>query len=392
MNVTRPMNDTLNHRYFPALSAREAEAKAYSTLCDAIKDRMLPIITLNREREAPSPAASLGTILSAAEGRPIIIDFDPEPKPVQSATERAAEIASRDAKRISQGKRPSSEKERARWLGLRAQTEEYNRAVVRLSLPDDGYRAWREFSLAAPNLIPLVRQDEPVQAAVQVDAIVAAGRRWAFRINVAEPMSAARFLAMTPQVSRRPDLVIVILDAGHVRGDVHGATRSIARSLEAMRAHIPTHFDAVLKVCLSGSFPATVRDLASPLRIQERDVFDGIRALGWDARYGDYASVFRRSAQGGANGWLPHVEVAHGREWHFRLSDRNSDAQGYVECAQALVADSSVWAPRSTSWGTAKVLAASQGTLTDGRTKLTTPGKWIGIRVSQHLTCQASMP
>lgn len=385
----------LAQKYFPAFSTREAELRAYSELPGTILDRMVPVITLTREREAPSLEASLAAVAAVANGRPIIVDFDPIPRDLRSEEEIEAERARKAEQRRRDGKKPfvPTEKHKARWQQQRDTTIAFNDSVEALKDGAGGYANWRMFCLPTPTVIPVIQAADPTQVLPQVRAIVAADRRIAFRIDVRDPLSVGAFLIAAP-VLDRADRAIVILDAGHIRGSVAGAQELVTKTLKGIQDNVPPAlFQGLLKVCMAGSFPNVLTTLLSPLEIQERELFDLVVAEGWDVRYGDHASVQPRRAQGGANGWLPHVEMAHPRRWYFERSNLNSDKKGYIDSAKLLVGNAVAWSGRSTSWGTDMVERASRGLLNDGGTfKLTTPGRWVGPRVSQHLTQQALHP
>jgi hypothetical protein len=186
----------------------------------------------------------------------------------------------------------------------------------------------------------------------------------------------------------------VLFDAGYVRDDLVAGCRRVGQALDVVRRALGrTAFDALTKVCMSGSFPSSLKDIPTSLRILERDLHQAIVRGGWDVRYGDHASVHQRVPNIIANGWFPHVDVAHGDAWYFDRAATKQNSAGYITAARHLVGDTTVWSGRSTSWGTDMVERASRGLLTDadGR-KLTTPGPWIGVRVSQHLSQQVLHP
>lgn len=386
------MSNDLSHPYFPAFSTREHELRAYASLDDGVKDAMLPVVMLTRAREAVSFAPALESILEATNGRPLIIDFDSVPKTEKSDEEIAAERRARQAKARADGRepRPATAVQEARWAAQREATREFNETIRRMAAPTDGYALWRTFAMAAPNIIPQARLDDPAAALAQVEAIVSAGRKVAFRLGLRNPASVASFLYAARGLGNGEE-AIVLLDAGYIRDDLSAGYRRVEEALDVVRRGLGcAKFDAITKVCMSGSFPTSLRDVPTSLRILERDIHQALVRKGWDVRYGDHASVHQRVANMVANGWFPHVDVAHGDAWHFDRSATKRDSGGYVTAARHLVSNAAVWDGRSASWGTDMVERAARGLLTDanGR-KLTSPGPWIGVRVSQHLSQQA---
>jgi hypothetical protein len=388
------MTDNFSQTYFPAFSTREHELNAYNHADSAAKDRMLPVVTLTREREASSLADSVASLAAAAGGRPVIVDFDPEPRPVASHEEIEIRRREKAAKRKAEGKKPfvPSPKQEERYRLQRENTIEFNRTLELLKSPAGGYAAWMALALSGPNFIPLAKLGDPAAALAQVMAVVAADRRIAFRLHLGVPGAVTAFLAAAAGLDG-PSRSILILDAGYIRDSVSVARDRVIDALAEIRKHLsPPMFDGMVKVCMAGSFPSSLTNLPGHLRIQERDLFDLVKA-DWDVRYGDHASVQRRSGMEAASGWFPHVDVAHLREWHFDRSDKKSNSVGYVDAARVVKGKFHVWRGRSASWGTDMVERASRGMLNDGMgLKLTTPGPWVGVRVSQHLTHQAFHP
>ncbi len=390
------MPSALPHSYFPAFSTREGELKAFKELDPSILDRIVPVVTLTREREAPSLAASLYTVVETVGSRPIIIDFDHRPRPLKTPQEIQAERARKAEERREQGKPPFNYTDNfeARLVRQRQATVDFNRSIADLQSSSNGYENWRAFSLSYENVIPIVKMSDPAQIAAQVRGIVKAGRKMAFRVDVTDPGSIATFLVAAPHIDRS-DRAVIILDAGYIRGSVGGAEIRVTKALKDIQNNIPAIFDEVVKVCMAGSFPSSLLGLTSPLVIEERNLFDRVRNAGWGVRYGDHASVQPRSDQDFGNGFYAHVEVAHRRSWYFDRASAKSKASEYQKCALALVNNAVAWGGRCKSWGTDAVERVAQHHSDDGRVppfKLSKPGRWVGVRVSQHITQQALHP
>lgn len=393
------MSNSYSRSYYPAFSTREHELRAYATLDGPIKDQMLPVVTLTRDDAGESFEGSLDALLQAAGGRPLIVDFDPTFKTSPSDEEIEQRRLRREAKLLRERKtpRPPSPKQQEAWDRQRAEArravEAFNRSVARLQEPAGGYAAWRSLGLSAPNLIPAAKLGDPAAALAQVEAVTGAGRRIAFRLNLRVPGAVASFLYAARGLSST-DRAILILDAGYIRDDARAGMARVVDALDVIRRGLGgSAFAAMTTVCMAGSFPSSLRDLPTTLTILERDIHAAVVRHGWDVRYGDHASIQHRSPMSGGRGWFPHVDVAHPRQWHFALSDAKWDSNGYIEAAGALVANPPVWSGRAACWGAAMVERASGGVLHDGAGgRLTTPGPWLGVRVSQHLSQQAVHP
>lgn len=392
------MTPPLSQRYFPAFSTRENELRAYSNLTDAAKHQMVPAVTLTRDVDGEAFEGSLEGLLEAAAGRAVVLDFDPVFK-VPTSDEVLELRRQRKEERLRlEGKasKPATERQKEAWARqrteARAAIDRYNRRVAQLLSPAGGYAAWCALGLSAPNLIPVVQLADLVEARRLVETVTSVGRMVAFRVRLHDPKSVANFLFAAGGL-KDPTLGIVILDAGYVRLDIAAGERQITEALDlANRALGGPVFDALTKVCMAGSFPSSLKDMPTTLRIVERDLFDRL-AEKWDVRYGDHASVHPRVAEMFANGWFPHVDVAHAREWHFQRGDKNRASKDYIKLSNQLVSKPAIWAPKADCWGSETVERAAAGVLTDASgVKMTSPGPWMGVRISQHLSQQAFLP
>lgn len=198
--------------------SRVYELNAYDDADPAAKDRMLPVVTLTREREASSLADSVASFAAAAGGRPVIVDFDPEPRPVASPEEIETRRREKAAKREADGKKPfvPSPKQEERYRLQRENTIEFNRSLEVLKSPAGGHAAWTGLALSGPNFIPVAKLGDPAAALAQVRAVVAADRRIAFRLHLGVPGAVSAFLAAAAGLDR-PGRGILILDAGYIR-------------------------------------------------------------------------------------------------------------------------------------------------------------------------------
>lgn len=393
------MNTKIAHKYVPAFSTREAELKAYAALEGDVKDQILPVITLTRQRSAIDLGSAISCVVDAAETRPVIVDFDRLLKTAKTEEDATKERKAKRDKVIALGNIPKvyTEKQEEAWRRRRGETREavrlFNDELLKLQNPSDGYSAWRSLCLSVPNLIPTAQLGNSTEATEQVEAILAAGRDVAFRVDLCNPKALPAFLSAVRAVGQ-PDKAHMILDAGHVRGDVTGGYRLVVEALAAVRSYLGHEvFGGLQKVCMAGSFPSTLRGLPSELRILERDLYESVVRDGWDVRYGDHASIQQRSTMQASNGWFPHVDVSHERAWHVGLrEDFKSKKQGYIEAAKTLVSTEGVWKERADCWGANMVARASLGELTDADGKMfTTPGPWLGVRMNQHLKKQVSV-
>ncbi len=384
-----------NYRYYPAFSTRPNEIRSYDNIDDKSKNLMLPVVSLTRALEAASFSPAAETLAQALGGRTVIVDFDPNPRPVKSHQEIEEARRKRDEKRRSEGKEPfnPTEKQERRWRLQREAVAAFNEHLEEVRSGANGYEAWRKVATAHPNFVPVVKLGNIAEAEKMVDTLIGAGRRMAFRVDVRDQTGIDVFFAVVPKIIDSQQAV-VILDAGYIRGDLPWAEKLANAVLRQIEATLPPSlWRGLAVVSMASSFPNSLADLPSPLPILERELRDRLIGVGWDVIYGDYAAIQPRTTMAAAKGWFPHVEVAHSREWHFRRSALKSDAKGYIRSAGNLVSDSGVWPGRPAGWGAALVSQAAAGRLDHGTgLRLTTPGPWVGVRMHQHMTQQVHHP
>jgi len=389
------MPNHLSHSYFPAFSTREHECRGYANLTDPIKDRMLPTIRLTRVRGAVSFDPALAEALAAAAGRPLIVDFDPVPRPERTQDDVDADrrVKEEEARANGRALRPLSDRQKARSASQRTATRQFNQEVSRVGMPADGYAAWRKLATVAPNLIPLAKIGDPAHALSFVEAVVGEGHRIAFKLDLRDHASVPSFLHVA-RALRPGDEAVLLLDAGYIREGLDDARYRTTGALDLIRRGLgKAKFDDLIKVSLSNSFPASLKDGQSELRILERDLHGALTRAGWDIRYGDQASIYHRMTTIIAQGWFPHVDVAHSGAWHVNRTPEKRKVTGYVEAARTLAGAPNIWDGRAAGWGSDMVERASKNVLVDeAGHNLTSPGPWIGIRASQHLSQQAARP
>lgn len=386
------MNQTISQRYFPAFSTKEAELRGFAELAPKVLDKIVPVIMLSRLPQASSLEPSLFSVMEIAETRPVILDFAKELRAETSEQEAARKKDIKDRERLAQGLDPvvRSNKQQARDREIRESTRAFNRDVTRLSNPEGGFSAWRTMVGKFSNAIPVIQRGTPRQMADQVRAYNEMGSAFAFRLNISEPGPLSELIAVARHVTH-PEKSILLFDGGYVRGISSGIAQKMCFALEEIKDQV-SWFDSAVKVSLSGSFPTSLANAASPLEIEERVLYDHVRSAGWQVRYGDYSSVQLSTGQAGGSGYFAHVEVAHKRKWHFKRSDKKNYQNGFKDCAKALVSDKAIWSGRADCWGSRMVERAAQGFLDDGgnpRRKFGQVGKWIGPRMNQHITQQA---
>jgi len=331
--------------YYPIIRSRPAELLGYSNLKSEEKDALLPLITLGAWPRAEGLTESMSHIQSAVDKRPFILDLTRETA--------------------------------------------YQASEVRTLLNDDGdFSAWRAYALAIENSIPVVQiKDTKIPRVVkQAKAFTDAGRQVAFRItdfaNDVSKVTAA--LAALPSA----ESAIIFVDAGYIR-DAYQAT---AIACIDVINEIREDFEDSIICLASSSFPASVVAFAEPesggkrglLQILERPFH---QALGGNdvCIYGDHSSIHAKVYPTTGGRFSCRIDYPLFDSWAFeRQTDKKSD--GYVDCAQALIATYPEIQEQDT-WGARAIQNASIGQI-DG---MKTPAMWIAARVNMHISRQLSL-
>ncbi|MEI5679526.1 MULTISPECIES: beta family protein [unclassified Mesorhizobium] len=381
----------LERKYFPCFSTRAFEFMAYSRCSNSVKDSILPVITLTRQKLAESFSDTFDLVSDAAEGRPIILDFDTTPRVVTSAEEAAAIRRQKAAKREAlDGKKPRerTEKELARYAELRRRTEQFNAHLRGFLEPRHGAAAWIAMAGAHSGVVPVVRLTS--MEAVNGQIAVANQNIYpvAFRIDPENPEEVAMAGAGIAAL-HNPGSSYLLLDSGFVRNRASSSAAATEAALQQLKNSAGEAFGVSRKVVISGSFPASsLRELPRLLQMEERLHHDSISGS-WSVEYGDHASLPKKSNRKGGNGWFPHVDLTLDRHWRVELEERNSDPTGYVRCAKKTV-NSDDWKRRTQCWGTSVIEEVSAGTTTIDKTKFVVPGPWIAVRANQHISRHAA--
>nr|WP_245299610.1 MULTISPECIES: beta family protein [Mesorhizobium] len=250
--------------------------------------------------------------------------------------------------------------------------------------PVTGSVSWIRMASAHAGMVPVVRLVSAEAVTAQIEAANASGIAVAFRVDPEDQLQvglAGRGLSAL----RQPGSAFLILDAGAVRNRVSSASAATESALRSLRNASGESFQHVRKALVSGSFPSSsLRDLPRLLPMEERLSMNASQAHG-QVEYGDHASLPKRSARSGSNGWFPHVDLTLDGHWRIELEERNSDRTGYGRCALATVA-SGEWKSRTECWGTSVVKKVADGSTTVDGVKFVVPAAWLSVRANQHIS------
>lgn len=332
--------------YFPALRTRPAEMEGYAQLRDAVKDKLVPLITLGAWPRVEGIEQSLQQATQAVGARPFIIDLTQE----------------------GAYRRPE---------------------VLELLNPDGDFAAWRNKVAAIENAIPVVQTPSTVklsQIIKQARALESlASKRVAFRVT--------DFVSDTPRVVAalsaldNPGQALVIIDAGYIRDSMPASLSACVSAINDIREEIP---EAIITV-ISTSFPATVTShltqessgTRGSLGILERELH---YAIGADAAiYGDHGSIHSKVYLAAGGRFMPRIDYALSDAWEFERRP-GKDSSGYIDAAQALV-ERFPGILEEDTWGAEKIRNAANGDIE----KMRTPARWIAVRVNMHISRQLDL-
>ncbi|TIS13834.1 MAG: hypothetical protein E5X09_07145, partial [Mesorhizobium sp.] len=368
--------------YFPSFSTRPFEFKAYAHCTETIKDSIIPIVTLTRQTRAESFSDSIDLVSDVSQGRPVIVDFDRTPRPLTTEAE-AADKRRQKAEKRGTPSRDRTKKEIAHYAELRRETEQFNAHLSGLKDPVTGSVSWIRMASAHAGMVPVVRLVSSEAVTAQIQAANASGIAVAFRIDPEDQLQvglAGRGLSAL----RQPGGAFLILDAGDVRNRVSSACAAAESALHSLKNAAGESFDHVRKALVSGSFPSSsLRDLPRLLPMEEGLFYERVSGS-WQVEYGDHASLPKRSARSGSNGWFPHVDLTLDGHWRIELEERNSDRTGYGRCARATIA-SGEWKSGIECWGTSVIKQVADGSSTVDGVKFVVPAAWLSVRANQHI-------
>ena len=325
------------YRYYPSLRSRLWEMRGYRELGAEEKDNLLPIIVLASHGRTRTIADVGAKVEEALEGRPRIVDL--EQSPIYACDE-----------------------------------------CRKLSDPENGFAAWRDFVSAQNNAVPtaLLTSDAPLRDVVrQVMLLESAGQQVVVRSR--SPQSDLQILSAIISAVDTVDSLLIVLDFGYVRSRAKARAIEAANVINALREVD----DAARIVVMGSSYPksaAAYDDAAAALEIEERAMH---AALGGDtvAIYGDFASIHPEPMEPMMTRFVPRIDYPLPDAWIFRRV--RADQGGYQRCAQ-LITELVDWDPslvKNKVWGAEKIDLAAKGDLTS----MNSPAPWIAVRVNLHL-------
>jgi hypothetical protein len=348
--------------YLPILHLRKAEIPAYEMLSNVDKDRIFPLIALQKWHHKQPLSASLAKIAQMVGDRRFACDII---KPLNPIHEPDLELAA-------------------------------------LTAPHDGYTAWRAFVSKNQNIVPVLqrhggkRADIRLQAEglleIRGDLIVRIRRDNKWRLN---DLRALKDLPLTR------DNFLLVADYGQLdmRTDVNIAAAETLAAVEKFVAMVGLQ-DANVAFS-SSSFPGGFKDIhpeRERLEIRERQFHRVLANSGLSQRlnfrsiYSDRASVHAGSRGGGGQGPAPRVDYPTSGYWVYErrevdaIDPERADKEScYVNAANAILACDD-WADDLIIWGSQEIRRAAGMSLS----MLDSPQRWTSVRINIHLHRQTN--
>ncbi|SAK50651.1 hypothetical protein AWB80_01490 [Caballeronia pedi] len=334
-----------SYSYYPALRTRQAELKGLEMLRLDRKRHMLPLLTLGRWPKATDFGRSLEKAAESMEGLPFIVDLTDDGRhlPVEHKTLR------------------------------------------------DGsghFKAWRDLTSQFEAAIPVVQMGGNARrrdVAQQARAIEAKVGKVAFRIRDFKQDTDV----VVGALNSLDDILnaIVFVDCQYIRASFAAYHAATVSTIDTLRNEFPQLYIVILGT----SFPMSALDFADSSKthgtidIAERALHSQI---GGDAvaGYGDYGSIHSVVYDDATiMRWVPRIDYPRELEWIFERRNSDQPAQGYVECAKALLEVEPDIGSRDI-WGEDMIRLAASGT-----PHAKAPASWISVRVNIHLSKQVDL-
>lgn len=327
--------------YFPSLRTRPAEIRGLKELTNERKDKIIPLLTLQRWLSSKDIEDSMARITDAIGNRPFFVDLTYD-----------------NDKLLNESP---------------------------LRLPDNDFENWHDFITGHEYAIPVIQfgKDATTRNIVrQALNFEKAGRKVAFRIRDFTQDTIIVNAALGALDD--PDNAMVFIDSQYIRDAFSAYVAATSATINAIRDNVPSAFISTLAT----SFPASVipyvgGDGYGVMEIMERKLHRNIG--GYEAAsYGDYGSIHSIMYDSAVRRWSPRVDFPLEMEWEASRPNSFIDNQeGYVKAAKTFSAKYREL-DKSDIWGERMIYGAANS----GETVGNAPAPWISVRVNIHLSRQ----
>ncbi len=348
--------------YLPILHVRKAEIPAYEMLSNVDKDRIFPLIALQKWHHKNPLSSSLDKISQMVGDRQFACDII---KPIKPKHDPDIELAA-------------------------------------LTVPDDGYVAWRRFAAKHQNIIPVLQRHggKPADIRLQAEGLLEVSGSFVVRLR-RDTKWRLNDLRALKGLSLNRDNFLLVADYGQLdmRTDVNIAAAETLAAIEKFVAMIDLE-DATIAFS-SSSFPGAFKDIhpqRERLEIRERQFYRVLAASALSQKltfrpiYSDRASVHAGNRGGGGQGPAPRVDYPVSGHWIYErreidaIDPERADKEScYVNAAKAILACDD-WDNDLLSWGSQAIRRAASMNLV----MLDSPQRWTSVRINIHLHRQTN--
>lgn len=328
--------------YLPILSVRPAEMKALEELPEHDKDLMLPVVILRPWLNANEFENSLEKLEEVYGERSFIADLDQD-----------YDFPDEDLK-------PAA-------LQLKA-----------LRDSADGFKSWREFVVAHPQLIPVLQIGAPNDIAAQIIEFTKLRRGIVVRLPK-DGFGGLRALLKSLE-GLEPSSLLFLFDFGKPR---RGDLASIAICDEMVKLAFAEFPGCGLSVSAT-TFPENFQGVVES-KIEEREFYKLLCDANPTLRvyYSDWGSA-RAERNGGGGHIVPRVDYPSFGKWYFFRKDQgkgNPIQPGYKEAADDLISNKPVWQPVMPIWGTQMIERTAKG----DKFAIVSPVRATAVRINLHM-------
>ncbi|WP_407976475.1 beta family protein [Brucella pseudogrignonensis] len=377
--------------YFPALSTRVHEQLAYAKCSDAVKDAVVPIVTLTRYDKASTLAETAEILIRDLAGRPAIVDFDPQPRQTTSIEEDRERRRRKAEEREEKGLPPSRErsaKELANDKARKDQVAAFNVDLSRFTDPVHGVVRWVDMITDLPGLLPVIK---PLQIEDQINVILRKKVQAAIRLDPFSENEVKACIEAGKTIRGAAEKLIIILDFKTILGRYNDSLKTGRAVISRLTSVLDSQRNPKI-VILANSFPeskTSLKNYPSILSMEERKLHHELSDQ-MPLFYGDYMSIAPRTGSSkGGQGWFPHVDLVTEDDWHIHLYESNGDQAKYIDACEDAVRGG-YWRNCSDCWGKGIIDHVHKNKMLEilGK-KFTVPAPWLSVRANQHLTRMA---
>lgn len=353
--------------YYPCLQCSEAEQIGYRELSEEDKNAILPIIELSQIKYESSFSDTIASIHDVFGSRAFILDLSKDKAP-------AAYV-------------PKNNPDHVKIKKLQAAQDAYNKVLISLLNPADGFIAWRELLNNFPNAIPVLQFTDPATQAKHIIRQAAqfsksGVKKMAIRINSETSDEIFEIIGNIIAILDSADQLLLIVDCGQGRQKIADkadfAKKAIARAVEELDASQALGISAV---CLHDSFttpPEGTKLYESHSRELWRQASTSFPFL-----FGDYAGHRRHKSSSTfiTGDWKAQVVYPLSEAWIIYKHPNAQDITGWITGSKTIINDVDNFDSALSCWGSELIKSAAKGNIGSH----SSARYWHGAKVNMHI-------